>query len=194
MIYKLTNQVGLLLFLKTELWKPYRGFCFLLWQPQASWFGRNTERLSGAHPSALTQFFDPVVPSPLEGIQKIPSILKYFGQDSVFGWNAFVLPWALRYVLGTFLHSGKFPNRSRREKRCIRLPVLWALVKGWLAPCHEAECSCGWREWQRRLLTQGSQKTEMGRGQGQDTLQRTHSSDLLLSARFHIPVHLKCCH
>lgn len=157
-------------------------------------WGKCCERLSGAHPSALTQLFDPVVPSPLEGIQKTPSILKYFGQDSVFGWNAFVLPWALRYVLGTFLHCGKFPDRTRREKRCIHLPVLWALVKGWLAPCHEAECPCDWREWPRRLLTQGGQKTEMGRGQGQDTLQSTHASDLLPSARCHIPAHLKCCH
>lgn len=80
MIYKLTNQVGLLLFLKQygtmealqRILLPFvTATGLVVW-------GKRCERLSGAHPSALTQFFDPVVPSRLEGIQKTPSILKYF--------------------------------------------------------------------------------------------------------------------
>lgn len=38
------------------------------------------ERLSWAHTSALTQFFDPVVPGPLEDIQKTSLFQEYFCQ------------------------------------------------------------------------------------------------------------------
>lgn len=85
MIYKLTNQVGLLLFLKTTLEALQRLLLSFVTATGLVVWGKRCERLSDAYPSALMQFFDPVIPSPLQGIQKTPSILKYFGQDSVFG-------------------------------------------------------------------------------------------------------------